>query len=252
MSCQGSHYGLGGRRVLVTGSTRGIGLAIAELLAAEGAIVGIHGRNPEKVDEICHALGEASSIPLAADFSDPAEVQRAVKTFIETAGGIDGLVNNAGGGKAVSFRGLKVDAWRHTMQVNLEASMIASQVAYGTMRRQRSGSIVNIASISAHGPGGWMGADYAASKAGLVSLTQSLAQESARFGIRVNAISPGFVLTDMTIDIPPEKRDGLGIPLGRLGEPREVAAVVGFLLSDNASYITGQALHVDGGLWMNG
>lgn len=211
----------------------------------------MHGRNREVVEKAAAEIGSERAVPLVADFDDPAAARTLVADFVAQTGRIDGLVNNAGGGRAVAFRGLSLDEWRETFRVNLDAALLASQAAYVPMRKQKSGSIVNIASISAHGPGKWMGADYAASKAALVSMTQSLAFEAARFGIRCNAVSPGFVETDMTSALSPEMRDGLRIPLGRMAEPREVAAVVAFLLSDEASYLTGQILHVDGGLWMN-
>lgn len=120
------------------------------------------------------------------------------------------------------------------------------------MRQQKSGAIVNVASLAAHGPGRWMGADYAASKAGLVSLTYSLALEAARLGIRVNAVSPGMIETDMTAHLTAELRTNVGIPLQRFGKPEEVAQVVAFLLGDASAYMTGQVVHVDGGLWMRG
>lgn len=211
----------------------------------------MHGRNREVVEKAAAEIGSERAVPLVADLDDPAAARSLVVDFVAQTGRIDGLVNNAGGGRAVAFRGLSLDEWRETFRVNLDAALLASQAAYVPMRKQKSGSIVNIASISAHGPGKWMGADYAASKAALVSMTQSLAFEAARFGIRCNAVSPGFVETDMTSALSPEMRDGLRIPLGRMAEPREVAAVVAFLLSDEASYLTGQILHVDGGLWMN-
>jgi 3-oxoacyl-[acyl-carrier protein] reductase len=128
--------------------------------------------------------------------------------------------------------------------------MLASRQAYGIMRRNASGSIVNIASLAAHGPGRWMGADYAAAKAGLVSMSKSLALEAARFNIRVNVVSPGFVETDMTGKIPRKNREKIAIPAGRFGAPGEIAGVVAFLLSASAGYITGQVIHADGGLWM--
>ena len=243
---------LSGRSFLVTGSTRGIGRAVAADLLRQGAVVGIHGRDKATVERVILELGHDRCIALAADLGDPDTARGLVEAFAEAAGGIDGLVNNAGSGRAVAFRGLSLDSWRETFSVNLDAAFVASQAAYVEMRKRKRGAIVNVASLSAHGPGKWMGADYAASKAALVSLTQSLALEAARFGVRCNAVSPGFVQTDMTERIPDEQRDALGIPLGRMAEPAEVASVVSFLLRDESAYMTGQVLHVDGGLWMHG
>lgn len=239
---------LSNRVYLVTGSTRGIGRAIAERLLAEGATVAVHGRDPARVAE---QLG-GKAFPVAADLTDPEQARELVRKVVAAEDRLDGLVNNAGAGEAKAFRAVTLPGWRETNRVNLEAAMIAAQESYLFMRKRRAGNIVNIASIAAHGPGGWMGADYAASKAGLVSLTRSLAREAARFGIRCNAVSPGFVETDMTAGLPEANRESLGIPLGRMATPDEIAGVALFLLSDLSSYITGQVLHVDGGLWMGG
>lgn len=242
---------LAGRRILVTGSTRGIGRAIAACAAARGATVGVHGRDADVARAVAEEIG-GETIALSADLSDPRQAGRLVEDFVDAAGGLEGLVNNAGGGRAAAFRALTVEGWQSTFRLNVEAALVACQTAYTPFRKQRGGAIVNVTSLAAHGPGGWMGADYAASKAALLSLTQSLALEAARFGIRCNAVSPGFVETDMTEGIPEDNRKSLGIPLGRLGDPSEVGDVVCFLLSESSSYMTGQVLHVDGGLWMNG
>ncbi len=242
------------KTVLVTGSTRGIGRAIALLLAEQGALVGIHGRTEAAARAVCteiETLG-GCAIPLAADFADPEEATRVTERFLARAGRLDALVNNAGGGKARAFRGLSLAGWRQSFALNVEAALLASQAAYGSMRSQRDGAIVNIASLAAHGPGQWMGADYAAAKAALASLTRSLAFEAARFGIRVNAVSPGMIETDMTATLTPTMREALAIPLGRLGRPDEVAAAVSFLLSNDAAYVAGHILHVNGGLGMGG
>ena len=237
--------------ILVTGSTRGIGKSIALTLAGRGTRVGVHGRDRAAAQAVCAEIDQAggpAAIPLAADFSDPEQGRQTVQTFVERARKLDGLVNNAGGGHAAAFRGLTLERWRHTFALNVEAAFCASQAAYIHMRRQGSGSIVNIASLAAQGPGKWMGADYAAAKAALTSLTRSLAFEAARFNIRVNAVSPGFIHTDMTAILPPDMRARLPIPMGRLGDPEEVASVVAFLLGTGSAYITGQTLAVNGGL----
>lgn len=236
--------------ILVTGSTRGIGRTIAGTLAGLGAVVGVHGRDADAVSRVCSELSPDPhlTVPLAYDFGDPSNGAAAVRALVAARGRIDGLVNNAGGGKAAAFRGMTLEKWRKTFAVNLEAAVCASREAYAAMRERRCGSIVNIASLAAHGPGKWMGADYAASKAGMVSMTMSLAFEAAAFGIRVNAVSPGMVETDMTSVLSREQKDGLKIPMGRLGRPEEIASVTAFLLSEWSSYITGQVLHVNGGL----
>ncbi len=243
---------LSGQVILVTGSTRGIGRATAAAAARLGATVAVHGREIARVEAVCAEAGSESLLPLTADFDDPRNAAALVEQVVERCGRIDGLVNNAGGGRPVAFRGLDLDSWRATQRVNLEAAFAASRAAYQVMRKAGGGSIVNIASLAAHGPGGWVGADYAASKAGMVSLTRSLAFEAARFGIRCNAVSPGFIETDMTTELSDDQRRRLRVPLGRLGTPAEVAAVAVFLLSSESSYITGQAIHVNGGLAMHG
>ena len=245
--------GLHGRVAIVTGGTRGIGRAVARALAADGAAVVLTGRDPGRVEAAAQELLAAGreALGLTLDLGQGDAVQRVVAATQERFGRIDLLVNNAGITRDALLVRMKDADWDEVLGVNLRAAFQATRAVARVMMRQRSGRIVNISSASgAMGTAGQ--ANYAAAKAGLIGLTKSTARELAHWGILVNAVAPGLVETDMTAALSAEVRDAyLGqIPLKRMGTPEEVAEVVRFLASDGASYITGQVIHVNGGLYM--
>jgi 3-oxoacyl-[acyl-carrier protein] reductase len=241
---------LTGKNALVTGSTRGIGRAIAEALSESGARVAIVGRDIARAEEAAAAIGKGSK-GFAADVSDTAAVAKLVSDVEAAFGGIDILVNNAGITRDNLVMRLKDDDWDAVLNANLRGAFASIRAASRGMMKRRSGRIINIASIV-----GLMGnkgqANYAASKAGLIALTKSVAKELGSRNILVNAVAPGFIETEMTEAMTPEAREALGkqIALERLGTVRDVAGAVAFLASDLASYITGQVFVVDGGMVM--
>jgi 3-oxoacyl-[acyl-carrier protein] reductase len=241
---------LAGRAALVTGSTRGIGRAIAEALAAAGARVAVVGRDQAKAAEAAGAVGGGAQ-GFAADVGDPASIAALVESVEKAFGQIDILVNNAGLTRDNILFRIKDDDWDTVLDANLRGAFLAIRAASRGMIKRRWGRIINIASIV--GITGNKGqANYAASKAGLIGLTKSVAKELGSRNVLVNAVAPGFIETDMTAAMTPEARAALSgqIPLERLGSPRDIAGVVTFLASDYASYITGQTLVVDGGMVM--
>jgi 3-oxoacyl-[acyl-carrier protein] reductase len=241
---------LSGRTALVTGSTRGIGRAIAQTLAGAGARVAVVGRDRSRAEEVAAAVGRDAA-GFACDVGDVASVTALVEEVEKAFGQIDILVNNAGLTRDnIVFR-LKDDDWDAVLDANLRGAFVAIRAASRGMMKRRWGRIINIASVV--GITGNKGqANYAASKAGLIGLTKSVAKELASRNILINAVAPGFIETDMTGAMTPEARATLSgqIPLERLGSPNDVAGAVAFLASDLASYITGQVLVVDGGLVM--
>jgi 3-oxoacyl-[acyl-carrier protein] reductase len=241
---------LSGRTALVTGSTRGIGRAIAQTLAEAGARVAVVGRDLERARQVATELpGEAQGF--SADVGDPAAVTALVEEVEKAFGQLDILVNNAGLTRDNILFRIKDDDWDQVLDANLRGAFIAIRSAARGMMKRRWGRIINIASIV--GITGNKGqANYAASKAGLIGLTKSVAKELGSRNILVNAIAPGFIETDMTAAMTPEARTALSgqIPLDRLGTPADIAAMVAFLASDHASYITGQVMVVDGGMVM--
>jgi len=241
---------LTGRVALVTGSTRGIGRAIAETLAGCGARVAVAGRDAAKASEVAsHISPEARGF--SCDVADVASVTALIASVEEAFGSLDILVNNAGLTRDNIMLRLKDDDWDAVIDANLRGAFVAIRAATRGMMKRRWGRIINISSVV--GLVGNKGqSNYAASKAGLIGLTKSVAKEFASRNILANAIAPGFIETVMTGAMTAEARATLmgSIPLERLGSPGDIAAMVAFLASDHASYITGQVLVVDGGMVM--
>ena len=241
---------LAGRTALVTGSTRGIGRAIAETLAGCGASVAVVGRDAARAAEVAAALGDRAR-GFACDVADTASVARLVADAEAAFGAVDVLVNNAGLTRDNLLMRIKDDDWDAVLDANLRGAFAAIRAASRGMMKRRWGRIVNLASVV--GITGNKGqANYAASKAGLIGLTKSVAKELASRNILANAVAPGLIETDMTAAMTEEARAAMGgaIPLGRMGTPADIAGVVAFLASDHAAYITGQVFVVDGGMVM--
>jgi len=239
-----------GKNAIVTGSTRGIGRAIAESLSTAGARVAVVGRDQARAAEAAAAIGN-NARGFAADVSDPASVVALIEAVVKEFGQVDILVNNAGLTRDNILFRLKDDDWDAVLDANLRGAFVAIRAVARGMIKRRWGRIINIASVV--GITGNKGqANYAASKAGLIGLTKSVAKELGSRNVLVNAVAPGFIETDMTAAMTPEARAGLAgqIPLERLGTPQDIAGVVTFLASDQAAYITGQTIVVDGGMVM--
>jgi 3-oxoacyl-[acyl-carrier protein] reductase len=243
-------FSLDGKRALVTGASGGIGGAIAAALHAQGAVVTLSGTRQDALEVAASSLGERVHIA-PADLADAAMVDALVPRAEQLMGGLDILVNNAGltrDGLAVRMK--DVD-WQLVLRVNLEAAFRLSRAALKNMMRQRFGRIVGITSVV--GVTGNAGqANYAASKAGMIGMSKSLAQEVASRGITVNCVAPGFIQSAMTDTLNERQRESImgSIPAGRLGGGADVAAAVAYLASDEASYVTGLTLHVNGGMAM--
>ena len=243
--------GLDGKVAMVTGGTRGIGRGIAAALAAAGARVAVLGRDRSRAEAVATELG-AGARGFGCDVTSQASVESAVAAIEKDLGGVDILVNNAGVTKDNVFLRLTDADWDTVLEANLKGAFRTIRAASRGMMKKRWGRIINVASVV-----GLIGnkgqANYAASKAGLIGLTKTIARELASRGITVNAVAPGYIATDMTASLTDEQRELLArqIPLERLGTPEDVAAAVLFLASHEAAYITGQVLAVDGGMVMS-
>ena len=243
-----------GKVAVVTGGSRGIGRAIALRLAAGGAKVVVnYNSNEAAANEVVRQVqaGGGEAIAVQADVSQPAQAQALVDAAQKMFGRVDILVNNAGTTRDTLIMRMSEEDWDLVIDTNLKGAFNCSKAVVRTMMKQRYGRIVNIASVS--GLAGQAGqANYSASKAGLVGMTKALARELGSRQITVNAVAPGFIPTDLTKDLPAELKDASlkMIPLGRWGSTQDIAAAVAFLASDEAAYITGHVLSVDGGMVM--
>ena len=246
-------FSLKDRIALVTGASQGIGRATALALAQAGAKVACAARNAEKlagvVAEIAAAGGEAFAVPM--DVADSGQIKAGFKQVLERFGRLDILVNNAAITRDALAVRMKSEDWDTVLRTNLTGAHVCIQQALAVMIRQRSGRIINVASIVAE-MGNAGQANYVAAKAGLVGLTKAIAIEIASRNITVNAVAPGFIATPMTDPLPDKVKEDLNarIPLARMGKDTDVAAAIVFLASDEAGYITGHTLDVNGGMYM--
>jgi 3-oxoacyl-[acyl-carrier protein] reductase len=244
-------FDLTGKTALVTGASGGIGGAIAKALHAQGATVILSGTRQEALDVVKGELG-GRAFTVIANLSDPASVEALPKAAEDAAGaGLDILVNNAGITKDNLFMRMKDEEWDQVIAVNLTASFRLSRAVLRGMMKKRWGRIIQITSVvGATGNPGQ--GNYAAAKAGLVGMTKSLAAEVASRNITVNAVAPGFIQTAMTDVLTDQQKELISgkIPAGRMGRPEEIAAAVTYLASEEAAYVTGQTLHVNGGMAM--
>ncbi|MCM3637908.1 3-oxoacyl-[acyl-carrier-protein] reductase [Sporosarcina luteola] len=242
------------KSAIVTGASRGIGREIAILLGKEGARVAVnYSGSKEKAEEVVELIKQSGgdAFAIQANVSDAEQVKQMIDETLKTFGSIDMLVNNAGITRDNLLMRMKEDEWDDVININLKGVFLCTKAVTRQMMKQRAGKIVNLASIVGviGNPGQ---ANYVAAKAGVIGLTKTTARELATRNITVNAVAPGFITTDMTEALPEEvKAQMLGsIPLGKLGSAEDVAGAVAFLLSDDANYITGQTINVDGGMVM--
>jgi 3-oxoacyl-[acyl-carrier protein] reductase len=241
-----------GRVAIVTGGSRGIGAATAAALAKDGAAVVVSGLDADRLERAVKDLGSggATIVGVVADAARREDAERLVETAKQRFGRLDVLVNNAGVTRDGLLLRMKDEEWDRVMDVNLRGAFLMMRAAAKVMMRQKAGRIINIASTAgAMGNAGQT--NYSAAKAGVIGLTKAAARELAHWSILVNAVAPGLIDTDMTAAVPAPAREALlaQIPLGRIGSAREVAEVVRFLAGDGATYVTGQVLHVNGGLY---
>ncbi|RXJ74902.1 3-oxoacyl-ACP reductase [Veronia nyctiphanis] len=241
---------LDGKIALVTGASRGIGRAIAELFVERGATVIGTATSEGGAAAISDYLGDNGK-GFALNVTSPESIESVLKSIKEEFGDIDVLVNNAGITRDNLLMRMKDDEWQDIMDTNLTSIFRMSKAVLRAMMKKRKGRVINVGSVV-----GTMGnagqANYAAAKAGVIGFTKSMAREVASRGITVNTVAPGFIATDMTDALNDDQRAATlaQVPAGRLGEPREIAATVAFLASDDAAYITGETLHVNGGMYM--
>ncbi len=244
---------LRGKKALITGSTRGIGRSIGEFLAKAGAQVVITGRDPSRAQEIAKEISEkfqVQTLGVAMDMANQESIKEAYSKIEKECGGVDILINNAGITKDKLFLRMSLEDWEEVIRVNLTGTFLITSLCVKGMLKARWGRIINISSVV-----GFMGnvgqVNYSSTKSALIGFTKSLAKELASRNITVNAIAPGFIETDMTAVLSEEIKQSYlkNIPLGRFGKPEDVAGAVLFLCSEYADYITGEVIHINGGMY---